>query len=93
MLQILLPNSIFINEFLNNIENITNKENSISYIIYQLIFEIESVKNNIKPIDISHFLYYFGLRQEGFSGYTQNDAEEFMIILLEEINNDINFNK
>ena len=92
VLQNLLHISIFIKEFLLKIENISDKENSVSYKFFQIIIEIEKSTNKNKPIDISQFLYFFGLKHEGFNGYSQNDVEEFMIIffLLEDINRDLN---
>ena len=48
-------------------------------------------KNNFKKfIDISNFLYFFGMKHNGFNGYIQNDGEEFILLLLEELNNELN---
>ena len=40
-------------------------------------------------IDIFNFLYYFGLKHEGFNGYIQNDSQEFIRLFLEDINNEL----
>ena len=84
VLQILIHNAYFINKFLNN--KIKDKDNSISYKLYQIILQMND-KNNLKKfIDISNFLYFFGMKHN----YIQNDGEEFMLLLLEELNNELN---
>lgn len=90
VLQILIHNAYFINKFLNNINKIKDKDNSISYKLYQIILQMNEKNNFKKFIDISNFLYFFGMKHNGFNGYIQNDGEEFMLLLLEELNNELN---
>ena len=85
-----MHNGKFIKNFLIKIENISDNENSVSHKLYQIIIEIVKIMKINKSIDISQFLYFFGLKHEIFNGYTQNDTEEFMIILLEEIIRELN---
>ena len=49
-------------------------------------------KNNT-VIDISYFLYYFGLKHEYFSGLIQHDTQEFCRLFLGDLNEELNENK
>ena len=47
---------------------------------------------NIKILDIANFLVFFGQKHPNFEGYIQQDAHEFMTLLLEDINIELNEN-
>ena len=69
----------------NNIRN-TNISSNLYDIYINMIGNIE----NKNYIDISTFLYYFGLKHNTYSGYMQHDAQDFLRILLDDISKDFN---
>ena len=76
VLQLLIHNSYFINKFLNKIDKISNKDNSISYKLYLILYEMDNKDINKQYFDISNFLYLFGIKHTGFNGFIQKDAEK-----------------
>ena len=91
-LQILFHNDLFIKKFFEKRDLIIKMDKSISYNLYLFIKDYANDKEK-KSIDISNFLYVFGREHENFNGLSQQDAQEFIRILLEDINTDLNENK
>ena len=90
-IQILCHNKLFIENLNNNYVNFVNDKNSISFLIYSILIDMN--KKNIVSnscIDISKFLYIFGLKHPNFGGYMQQDCQEFIRLLLEDINKELN---
>ena len=50
-------------------------------------------ENKNQALNISKFLYIFGLKHNNFNGFFQNDSLEFLRLLLADINDELNENK
>lgn len=51
---------------------------------------VRAEENNINSIDISNFIYYFGIKHEMYAGNKQHDSQEFCRILLQDLNEELN---
>ena len=78
--------------FLSNVDLIVNKINSVSYKFYEIIIYI--INNNKESIfnslDISNFINYFKIKHINFEIGQQNDCQEFLRLLLEDFNYEMN---
>ena len=91
IIQTLIHSPIFIDEFLNNREDIKKMPMSTSYNFLHIYDNIINVKDyKIKEIDISSFIYFFSLKHPQFKLYEQQDAIEFFRVISEDINTELN---
>ena len=91
IIQVLIHTPIFINEFLNNKEEIKKMPITTSYNflqIYDNIIKAKDYKN--KEVDISSFIYFFSLKHPQFKPNEQQDAIEFFRVISEDINTELN---
>ena len=76
------------------LEYISKEENDSKIIvsnlkeIYNNMLKANSKEKNY--IDISSFLYHFGIIHQTYTGYIQHDAQEFFRLLLNDLNKDLN---
>ena len=91
-IQVLIHIPLFIDKFIESLKRLEFSINSISYNLY-LICQDMINENKNQALNISKFLYIFGLKHNNFNGFFQNDSLEFLRLLLADINDELNENK
>lgn len=87
-LQILIHTEYFIKKLFSKKSNI-NLNTPITLKFYNLCIDMRSPQR-IRAIAPSEFKQKFGSKHTIFSGYGQNDSQEFCRVLLEDINKELN---
>ena len=92
IVQILFHCKKFIEMFLSNIDIIHNKTYSVSYKFYEILNCI--IENNkeigFDTLDISNFINVFMMKHINIEIGQQNDCQEFLRLLLEDFNYEMN---
>ena len=87
-------------KYINNIYSLCNKLYNICKLINNLkdaeIKNAQALNNKllkIPLIDISNFIYYFTIKHQRFNAVEQNDSHEFLRVILEDNNSELNVAK
>ena len=84
---------IFIKEFLLNISRYQNNKNTLAFNFYLLIKDIcNKIDNNETNMNILKFITFIRNRYNLYRNENQNDSQEFLRIILEDFNIDLNKN-
>lgn len=74
---------------MEDILSITNTENKISYILYEICLKLSNNKE-LKTLDINNFVYLFNHKHYDYKSLIQQDAHEFTLLLLDDISIELN---
>ena len=89
VIQILIHTYTFLENFKDKVHIIEKNNNTTSYYFYKMLSEIHK-NNNSNVIDISEFINFFKNIHPNFGGINQFDSSEFLRVLLEDINAELN---
>ena len=93
ILQILIHSNIFIKEFILYKSKYIYNNNTLSYHFYNLLNEINDMINRKeKKINIIKFILFIRNTYSLYIDVMQNDSQEFLRIILEEFNKELNRN-